>query len=222
MSPIVVFDLDGTLVDTAPDLIASLNSALKLADIAPVDTAAFRPLAGRGGRVMLEVAFARAGRRLDDETLARLQAAFVSHYADSMPGTSQLFPGGVEALARLADEGYRLAICTNKPETLARRLFDRMGMAHRFAFVAGADTFAWKKPDPRHLISTVEHAGGDRDRAVMVGDTITDVDTAKAAGIPVVAVDFGYSDVPVRNLEPSAVIGHFDELTRDLINRLTA
>lgn len=221
MPPIVVFDLDGTLVDTAPDLIASLNAALALDDMSPVDADAFRPFAGRGGRVMLETAFARAGRRLDDATLMRLQAAFLDHYAESMPGTSRLFPGGLDALERLAGDGFRLAVCTNKPQFLARRLFERMGLSSRFAFVAGADTFAWKKPDPRHLTSTIAEAGGDPDGAVMVGDTVTDVDAAKAAGIPVVAVDFGYSDVPARMLEPSAVIAHFDELTSSLLRRLT-
>jgi phosphoglycolate phosphatase len=220
MRPIAVFDLDGTLVDTAPDLIASLNHVLAQAGLAPVDVESFRPFAGRGGRVMIETAFARARRSLDAETLAPMLAAFIAHYGDSMPGTSRLYPGGQEALDRLEQAGMLLAICTNKPENLALRLLDRLGLTQRFASIAGADTYAWKKPDPRHLLSTVAAAGGDPARAVMIGDTATDVDTAKAAGIPVIAVAFGYSATPVRSLEPSAVIDHFDALTPGLLDRL--
>lgn len=220
MPPVVVFDLDGTLVDTAPDLVASLNAALALEGIAAVDVDAFRPFAGRGGRVMIETAFARARRPLGETLFSALHAAFVDHYRSSMPGASRLFPGGLAALDRLADEGWTLAICTNKPEDLARRLIDRMGLSARFAAIAGADTFAWKKPDPRHVLSTIAQSGGDPGRAVMVGDTATDIDAARAAGVPSIAVSFGYSDRPVADLEPGATIAHFDALTPALIRGL--
>ncbi|MBK8457544.1 MAG: phosphoglycolate phosphatase [Phyllobacteriaceae bacterium] len=220
MPPIVVFDLDGTLVDTAPDLIASLNAALAREGMAAVDVDAFRPFAGRGGRVMIETAYARAGRPLGEPLFSALHATFVDHYRESMPGTSRLFDGGLGALDRLAADGWALAICTNKPEDLALRLIDRMGLTARFAAIAGSDTYPYKKPDPRHLLSTIDRAGGDPERAVMVGDTVTDIDAAKAAGVPVVGVDFGYSDTPVLSLEPSAAIGHFDALTPELLRRL--
>lgn len=220
MRPIAVFDLDGTLVDTAPDLIASLNHALATEGIGPVDVDAFRPFAGRGGRVMIETAFARARRPLDEATMRSLLAAFLAHYGENMPGASTVFPGGLDAMERLSAAGTLLAICTNKPEYLALRLIEGLGLASRFAAIAGADTFAWKKPDPRHLLSTVERAGGDPSRAVMIGDTATDVETAKAAGIPVIAVAFGYSDIPVKSLDPTTVIDHFDALTPALLDRL--
>lgn len=222
MRPTAVFDLDGTLVDTAPDLIASLNHALATAGMAPVDVVAFRPFAGRGGRVMIETAFARARRTLDEKTRAELLAGFLAHYTDQMPGTSRLFPGGMAALDRLEAAGFTLAVCTNKPEHLAIRLLERLGLAARFASIAGADTFAWKKPDPRHLLGTVERAGGTPDATVMIGDTATDIDTARAAGVPSVAVGFGYCDGPVGGLEASAVIDHFDALTPALLARLLA
>lgn len=120
----------------------------------------------------------------------------------------------------MAGDGYLLAICTNKPEGFSRRLIEGLGMAQRFAAICGADTFAHRKPDPRHLTGTIASAGGDPERAVMVGDSRTDIDTAKAAGIPVVAVDFGYTDRHVREFEPSVVISHFDDLTPELVRAL--
>nr|MBA3447669.1 HAD-IA family hydrolase [Pseudaminobacter sp.] len=118
--------------------------------------------------------------------------------------------------------GYRLAICTNKTEAFSRKLIGALGMTGHFAAICGADTFSFRKPDPRHLTETIIKADGDPARAVMVGDSRTDIDTAKAAGIPVVAVDFGYTDRHVREFEPSKVISHFDELTVDLAERLIA
>jgi len=220
MRPIAVFDLDGTLVDTAGDLVASLNHALAAAGLKAVDPVAFRPFSGRGSKVMLETAFARAGRRLDADTLARLTSLFLDHYTGAMPGQSRLFAGGMAVLDRLAGAGLALAICTNKPEAMAIRLMRLLGLADRFQAIAGADTFAWRKPDPRHLLATIERAGGDPARAVMIGDTATDIDTAIAAGIPVIAVRFGYSEVPVDSLEPTIAIDHFDALTPAMVSRL--
>src|SRR5690606_35592872 len=122
---------------------------------------------------------------------------FREHYAAHMPGHSTFYPGVLEAMDRFSANGYTLAVCTNKFEALSVKLLTSMGEAHRFAAICGADTFAFRKPDPRHLTETIAKAGGNRDRAVMVGDSRTDIDTAKAAGIPVVAVDFGYTDLPV-------------------------
>lgn len=218
--PIIVFDLDGTLVDTAPDLVAALNHALVDGGVDPVDPVAHRPYLGFGGRVMIERAFQAQRRALAPDELTRLMAVFLQHYMDNVPGVSRPFTGAVDTLDRFSEAGWLLAICTNKTEKLAKALMAGLGLEDRFAAICGQDTFAFRKPDPRHLTETIRMAGGDRDRAVMVGDSYADIDAAKAAGIPVVAVDFGYTDRHVREFEPSKIISHFDELTVELANRL--
>ena len=212
-APIVVFDLDGTLVDTAADLIASLNHALASRGLDAVELAAMRPYAGHGGRAMIERVHAARRIGLKPDALEAMIAAFLAHYGEAIPGLSLPFSGTIEALDRLSGEGYRLAICTNKPQGLADRLVAALGLTPRFAAICGADAFTFRKPDPRHLLETIALAGGDPNRAIMVGDSRTDIDTAKAAGIPVVAVDFGYSDIDIRDLAPSRIISHYDELT---------
>jgi len=218
--PIVVFDLDGTLVDTAPDLLDSLNHCLALAKINRVDAVDLRSFVGMGGKVMIERAFAAQNRPLSEERLAELLVTFLEHYTDNMPGKSLLFPGAEAALSRLAEAGYLLAVCTNKYESLSKKLLEALGQAQRFAAICGQDTFDWRKPDPRHLRETIALAGGDPEQAVMIGDSRTDIDTAKAAGIPVVAVDFGYTDRHVRTFEPSRIISHFDQLTVAMVRQL--
>jgi len=220
--PIIVFDLDGTIVETAPDLLDSLNHCLDLASVPNVDEVALRRYVGMGGQVMLERAFAAHNRPLAEDHLAELLVAFLQHYTDNIPGRSLVFPGVEATLQRFSDAGYLLGVCTNKHESLARKLLEGLGIADKFAAICGQDTFDYMKPDPRHLFSTIEMAGGDPGRAIMVGDSRTDIDTAKAAGIPVVAVDFGYTDRHVREFEPSTVISHFDELTLELADRMLA
>ncbi|MAW85247.1 MAG: phosphoglycolate phosphatase [Phyllobacteriaceae bacterium] len=219
---VIVFDLDGTLVDTAPDLLDALDHAIGAAGLPPVDQAAMRAYAGHGGRAMIERAFALNRRPLATDERERLLALFLEHYTSRMPGRSALFPGAIEALTRFEEAGFPLAVCTNKFERLARQLLERLDLAHRFAMIAGADTFAFRKPDPRHLTETIRHAAGDAATGLLIGDTNTDIATAKAAGLPVVAVGFGYSAEPLASLEPSIVIHHFDELTPDLAMRLMA
>lgn len=218
--PIVVFDLDGTLVDTAPDLLDSLNHTLVAGGMAKVDDTAFRRFVGQGGKIMIERAYLAQQRQLTAAEHERLHDVFLEHYTLNIPGRSQPYPGVVAAMDRLAAAGYTLAVCTNKYESLARNLIQGLGLSERFAAITGPETFGIRKPDPRHLTETIAMAGGDVTRAVMVGDSVTDIDTAKAAGIPVVAVDFGYTDRHVREFEPSAIISHFDELTLDLTKKL--
>jgi phosphoglycolate phosphatase len=220
--PIVVFDLDGTLIDTAPDLIDSLNHSLGSGGVALADPAGFRTYAGQGGRVMIERAFAAQKKALVSDEHDRLYTLFLDHYNDNMPGKSRPYPGVMDAIARFEAAGYVMAICTNKPERFSKKLIDGLGMSRHFAANCGQDTFAFRKPDPRHLTETIRMAGGDPARALMIGDSRNDIDTAKAAGIPVVAVDFGYTDRHVREFEPSRIISHFDELTVDLAERLLA
>jgi len=139
-----------------------------------------------------------------------------------MPGQSAPYPGLLATLDRFEARGYGMAICTNKLERLSQALLDKLELSPRFAAICGADTFAFRKPDPRHLVETIAKAGGNPAHALMVGDSRTDIDTAKAAGIPVVAVDFGYTDRHVREFEPSHIISHYDELTLDLADSLLA
>lgn len=218
--PIIVFDLDGTLVETAPDLLDSLNHCLAISGLQTADHDQLRRFVGQGGRVMIERAFAAQQKQINEAKLDHLVEEFREHYAAHMPGGSTFYPGVLEVMDRFSENGYTLAVCTNKFEALSVKLLTAMGEAHRFAAICGADTFAFRKPDPRHLIETIAKAGGNRDRAVMVGDSRTDIDTAKAAGIPVVAVDFGYTDLPVQHYEPSRVISHYDELTLEMAEQL--
>ncbi|KQZ98482.1 phosphoglycolate phosphatase [Mesorhizobium sp. Root157] len=218
--PIIVFDLDGTLIDTAPDLMDSLNHSLSAAALPAVDGPAFRRYVGNGGRVMIERAFAANNKPLPGDEHDRLLDLFLDSYTKSIPGKSKPYPGVLDAIARFEAEGYVLAICTNKYEANSLALIEALGLAKHFAANCGQDTFPFRKPDPRHLLETIKRAGGDPAKALMVGDSQTDIDTAKAAGIPVAAVDFGYTDRHVREFEPSVVISHFDELTLDLAGRL--
>lgn len=209
---LAVFDLDGTLADTAPDLIGALNDVLTAEGLpaAPVETA--KAMVGRGGRALLRQGFAHAGQPLDDAGVEARFQQFLDLYEQRITRESRLFPGVVEALDRLQAAGWRFAVCTNKPERLALLFLREIGLLHRFAAVLGADTLPVRKPDPTHLWETIDRAGGARDRAVMIGDTETDRLAAKNAGTPVVLVTFGYWPTPVEALEPEAVINHFDEL----------
>ena len=219
-APILVFDLDGTLVDTAPDLLDSLNHCLRTVEVPEVDPVEIRRFIGSGSRVMISRAFAAHGRPLEERELDSLQDLFLEHYAAGMPGQSKPFPGVLETLSRFREAGFIAAVCTNKLEDLSRGLLDALQISGRFEAICGADTFDHRKPDPRHVLDTIDRAGGDPERALMVGDSRADIDAAKAAGIPVVAVDFGYTDRPVREFEPSRVISHFDELTVELVEHL--
>jgi phosphoglycolate phosphatase len=220
--PIIVFDLDGTLVDTAPDLLDALSHALADTGLPAIDPVVFHGYLGLGGRTMIERAFRQSNKVLAADEHDRLVSTFLQHYTDNIPGRSQPFPGVLDAMNRFSQAGWKLAICTNKFEKPSHTLIAGLGIDAHFAANCGADTFQWRKPDPRHLLSTIEQAGGDRDRAIMVGDSKTDIDTAKAAGIPVVAVDFGYTESHVSTYEPSLVISHFDELTVPAAEKLIA
>lgn len=221
-SPLVIFDLDGTLIDTAPDLIDSLNHTIASADLAPVTFDDLTHLVGQGARVMIKRAFELRKVKLEEAETDALFSIFVEHYRQNMPGKSQPFPGAVECLERLAAAGMTLAICTNKSEALALPLIEALGLSNHFAAITGGDTFPVRKPDAAHIFGTIEKAKATRDHAVMVGDSINDILAAKNAGVPSIGVDFGYSDVPITSLSPSTVISHFDALTVELVNDLLA
>jgi len=210
--PTIVFDLDGTLADTAADLVATLNFILEREGLEAIPLASARNLIGQGVRALLQRGFAVQGRSLAPARLEELFEEFLDLYGQHIVDRTQLFPGVEAALERLARRGHRLAICTNKTESLSRDLLVALGVAQRFAAICGRDTFPFCKPDPRHLTETVRLAGGVARTAIMVGDSKTDIDTARAAELPVIAVPFGYTDVPVTSLAPDIVISHFDEI----------
>jgi phosphoglycolate phosphatase len=211
-SPIVVFDLDGTLADTAQDLIATLNVVLKREGLAPLPFEKARDLIGAGARPLIERGFAVSNKSLSDERLQSLYEFFLEYYHQHIAVYTTLFPGVLSAMSILEKQGFTLAVCTNKLEGHALELLKVLGIRERFAFVSGKDTFDFFKPDPRHLTETIRLAGGDPAKAIMVGDSKTDIDTAKAARIPVIGVTFGYTDVHVRDLGADYIIDHFDDM----------
>jgi len=211
-APTIVFDLDGTLADTAPDLVAALNTLLVRENLPPQKVETARPFVGAGAKWLLERGFAAAGASLEETRAPELLADFLKLYEAHIADETQLFPGAERSLDLFRDAGFRLAVCTNKTERLAQILLERLGVADRFSAICGRETFAHMKPDGRALLSTIERAEGDPARAVMVGDSRTDVAAARNAGAPVVAVDFGYSDPPVATFAPDRLISHFDEL----------
>lgn len=208
----VVFDLDGTLVETAPDLIRATNHVLALAGLEAVPPADIRPSISFGGRAMIARALQIRGATLAETEIDRLLESFLAHYAANIAVESHAFPGLEGALDGLAERGARLAVCTNKREGLSRQLLDALGLTPRFNAIAGRDTFAVYKPHPDHLTGAILSAGGDPAQAVMIGDSETDIKTARAAGVPVIGVPFGYTDTPIDKLGPDAVIAHYDEL----------
>ena len=213
MSPLtVVFDLDGTLVDTAPDLADALNAILAVRGMGPIPLADARAMIGGGPRRMLEAALAFAQRQFAAAEVDSLFDAFISRYSAHIADRSRPFPGVNQALDELAAQGCILAVCTNKLEALSRLLLDNLGLSARFAAICGQDTFGVQKPNPEILLRTIAKAGGVPKRAVMVGDSAADIAVARAAELPVVAVDFGYTETPVQQLGPDRTISHFAEL----------
>ncbi len=208
----IVFDLDGTLIDTAPDLISTLNLILAREGLPPVEYDAARRMIGGGARGMIEKALAAEGRPGSKAELDRMFGAFIEYYAAHIADRSRPFPQLEATLDRLADEGHRLAVCTNKLEWLSVRLLDTLQLTRHFAAICGQDTFGMQKPDPQMLRLTIRRAGGETSRAIMVGDSGTDIRTSRAATVPVIAVDFGYSEVPIALLRPDRIIGSFADL----------
>jgi phosphoglycolate phosphatase len=221
-SPVVVFDLDGTLIDTATDLVTTINYTIGTAGLAPVTYDDLTFLVGQGARTMIERAFSMRGESIDEPRLTELMGVFVEHYRAGMPGESTPYPGVIAAMERLSGAGYKLAVCTNKMESLAVRLLDGLGLSGHFAAVTGGDTFPVRKPDARHLTETIARAGGTLGGSVMIGDSVNDIMAARNANVPSIAVPFGYSDVPVAELSPGRIITHYDELTPGLVKELTS
>ena len=208
----IVFDLDGTLIDTAPDLVDTLNVVFAREGLPPVPYETARNLIGGGARMMIARGIEAEGRTVAPAELERLFQDFLAHYSEHIADRSRPFPGLADALDAMAANGWRFAVCTNKLEYLSVLLLKQLGLAHRFAVICGQDTFGVQKPDPEVLRRTIAAAGGTLRNAIMIGDSLTDIRTARAAGIPVIAVDFGYTDRPVSELGPDRIISRFAEL----------
>ena len=208
----VVFDLDGTLVDTAPDLINALNFILDREGMPPVPLHAARNMIGAGARRLLERGLELEGRLASVADITRLTDDFIDYYAAHIADASRPFDGLEGALDELQAQGYRLAVCTNKLEWLSKLLLDRLGLSRRFSAICGADTFGISKPDPAILQQTVARAGGQLSSAIMVGDAGPDIGVARRAGIPVIGVEFGYTEFPIADLKPDRLIGHMNQL----------
>jgi len=211
-SSLIVFDLDGTLVDTAPDLIAALNHVLLREGLSAVPLASARNMIGAGARKLLERGLEAEGRTVTVDELNRLTVDFIEFYAAHIADASRPFEGLEAALDDLASQGHQLAVCTNKLEWLSRRLLDALGLSRRFAAICGADTFGVSKPDPAILRQTVAKAGGAVTSSIMVGDSGNDIGVARRAGMPVIGVSFGYTDIPIAELNPDRLIHHMSDL----------
>jgi phosphoglycolate phosphatase len=210
--PTIVFDLDGTLVETAPDLISALNFVLDREGLRPIPLHAARNMIGAGARKLIERGLEAEGRNMTVKEIDRMTVDFIDYYAEHIADASRPFEGLESALDDLRASGCRLAVCTNKLEWLSKRLLDQLGLAPRFAAICGADTFGVAKPDPAILQQTVVRAGGHLASTIMVGDSGTDIGVARRAGVPVIGVSFGYTDVPIAELKPDRLIHHMRDL----------
>ncbi|MGO4402303.1 phosphoglycolate phosphatase [Achromobacter sp. PAB15] len=208
----IAFDLDGTLVESAPDLIGAVNAILTAEGYPPLAYEAGRPFVSRGARWLLQSGLAAAGEQDPAARTAALFGRFISHYSAHIADETRPFPGVVAALKVLKERGATLVVCTNKPTGLSRTLLSKLSMAQWFDGVVGIDAVTAAKPDPAHLIEAVQAVGGDLARTVMVGDADTDAGAARAAGTPLILVDFGYSDIPAAELAPDVLLHHFDDL----------
>ena len=209
---VIALDLDGTLVDTAPDLVGALNAVLEEEHLPTVAPESARFLVGQGARALLQRGFAMADRSWESEHEKRLIERFVALYFDRITRESRPFPGVEAALDRLTAAGARLVVCTNKRTDLSMALLEGLGLLDRFGAVVGADAAPAPKPDARHLATAAAAVGGTLGRTLMVGDSAADIGAAKNAGVPSVAVSFGYCDGPVEALGADALIHHFAEL----------
>jgi len=215
-SPALIFDLDGTLVDTAPDLLGAMNAVMASEGLPLIPPETLRHMVGFGARSLMEQAMEAAGRVLTPEELSPLVDAFMAHYHDHIADSSVLFPGVAETLTALKAQGARLAVLTNKPQYLADQLLPLIGIQDFFAEVYGAGRMDYVKPDARIFHDVVRDIGGHNGGAVMIGDSITDLKTAQAAKVPSILLSYGYTPIPVRDLGADIVLDDFASLPEAL------
>ncbi|WP_197388470.1 HAD-IA family hydrolase [Ralstonia pseudosolanacearum] len=218
----IAFDLDGTLVESAPDLIAAVNSILIAEDLKPLTLKEARPFVSRGARWLLQWGIASGGVPEPAARAAALFDRFINYYSAHIADESHPFPGVINALRVMRTAGAKLVVCTNKPTALSHSLLTKLGMIDLFDGIVGIDAVTAAKPDAAHLIEAVQAVGGDLNHTIMVGDADTDAGTARAAGTPLILVDFGYTEIPAVELAPDILLHHFDDLVdacTDLFNK---
>jgi phosphoglycolate phosphatase len=221
---VLIFDFDGTLVDSAPDLHRALNAVLDEQGRHGVALADIRFMVGDGAAKLVERGFALTGSPVDSAALPALVQRFLSHYDSTQHALTAAFPGVTVTLDRLVGRGFRCGVCTNKPYRLTMDILEMLGLRRYFGAVTGGDSLPVRKPDPGHLLGTLDLLGAGAPQAVMIGDSHNDVAVARAAGVPSVVVSYGYSQVPPRSLGADAVIDAFEELVSwlDLENGMVA
>jgi phosphoglycolate phosphatase len=209
----VVFDLDGTLADTSGDLIAAANACFDaMGQGRPLDPVADALTAFAGGRAMLRLGFGRLDKVWSEADVDMQYPVLLGAYAEAIAVHTVLYPGAVDAVETLRRNGFATAICTNKPEGLAIALCQKLGISGLFGALLGADSLPVRKPDPEHYFETVRRVSGTRGQSILIGDTVTDRDTARAAGVPIVLVGFGPEGAGVARLEPDALLNHYCDL----------
>lgn len=208
----IIFDLDGTLVDSAPDLADALDALLVENGFAAIGLEATRKLIGHGIANLVLKGFAVHGWHLNEAQATKATQRFQALYAERLPAKAKLYPQVTEILSHLSSLGWRMVVCTNKLEAFARAILEGLGVAHYFAVIAGPDTFGVAKPDPQHLLRTLPPDVPESYLSIMVGDSEVDIATAKAADLPVVAVTYGYAHSQLNTLAPDALVDKFSDI----------
>jgi phosphoglycolate phosphatase len=207
----LIFDLDGTLVDTAPDLLLATNHALSLINRPAISSVQLRAFVGHGAMDLIKRGIAASGGGVDDDEVKRLHKAFLEYYAENISRDSTVFPGLIPLLDQCKANGIVMGVCTNKVESLSNKLLGEIGLAKYFGAVVGGDTLPIMKPNPAPYVEVARRLGIDVKHTAMFGDSETDIRTAQNAGVPVVAVSFGYTAQHVSQFNPTHVIDHYDE-----------
>ena len=208
--PIILFDLDGTLIDSAPDLVGTLNIILKRHGRTTLTISAVKKLVGNGARALLERGFKESGAPA--ENLDALTVEFIETYVPNCAVLSRPFSGVIETLDTFANSGYRMAVCTNKPQAPSETILIELGLMQYFEVVVGGDFFPMRKPDPQHLLGALQLMDAPENPAIMVGDSYNDVASARNAGMPVIVVTYGYTTTPAHELGGDILVDHFSDI----------
>lgn len=216
----IAFDLDGTLVDTAPDLVRATNEIMDILGLGHCDLDDMRKIVGRGARASVVRAAKLGGRDLNDDEIAPLLKVFLATYEEGISKHSRPYEGVFDALTTLAGHGAKMVVCTNKPQHLAKKVLQELELFDFFSGLYGADSTPKNKPDPIHLTTAILGVGGDTSRSILIGDSENDVEAAQAANIPVIVTSFGYTTIKAPDLGADAFFDHYDELTELIIKTL--
>ncbi len=212
----IIFDLDGTLIDTAPGLADTMNALLASQGRQSMSLDALRPHVSHGAKAIISHAMTATGEPASDELVNQLFHEFLPHYRAHMTKTSVPYPGLANCLDELAELGFRMGVCTNRFEASARELLEALRLSDYFSIVTGQDTYGVAKPDPMPVLQTLKSLGGTARNSVFVGDSEIDVAAARASGMPAIVTSFGYGSIPAGEMDADSVISHFDELTQSI------